>query len=129
MERLNFDIFIFLSIIFLCYFRKNLLNLLVILFLTLSKFYPLSLLPLFFINDKNILKNLIYTFIFLILLFFILYLDKANLVEILNNTKQFSANYFWSFNFFALSKIPILLTIFSKTFLIIFSSLLSIIFF
>ena len=129
MERLNFDIFIFLSIIFLCYFRKNLLNLLVILFLTLSKFYPLSLLPLFFINDKNIFKNLIYTFIFLILLFFFLYLDKANLVEILNNTKQFSANYFWSFNFFALSKIPILLTIFSKTFLIIFSSLLSIIFF
>lgn len=129
MERLNFDIFIFLSIIFLCYFRKNLLNLLVILFLTLSKFYPLSLLPLFFINDKNILKNLVYTFIFLILLFFFLYLDKANLVEILNNTKQFSANYFWSFNFFALSKIPILLTIFSKTFLIIFSSLLSIIFF
>jgi hypothetical protein len=129
MERLNFDIFIFLSIIFLCYFRKNLLNLLVILFLTLSKFYPLSLLPLFFINDKNIFKNLIYTFIFLILLFFFLHLDKANLVEILNNTKQFSANYFWSFNFFALSKIPILLTIFSKTFLIIFSSLLSIIFF
>lgn len=129
MERLNFDIFIFLSIIFLCYFRKNLLNLLVILFLTLSKFYPLSLLPLFFINDKNIFKNLIYTFIFLILLFFFLHLDKANLVEILNNTKQFSANYFWSFNFFALSKIPILLNIFSKTFLIIFSSLLSIIFF
>lgn len=129
MERLNFDIFIFLSIIFLCYFRKNLLNLLVILFLTLSKFYPLSLLPLFFINDKNIFKNLIYTFIFLILLFFFLHLDKANLVEILNNTKQFSADYFWSFNFFALSKIPILLTIFSKTFLIIFSSLLSIIFF
>lgn len=129
MERLNFDIFIFLSIIFLCYFRKNLLNLLVILFLTLSKFYPLSLLPLFFINDKNILKNLIYTFIFLILLFFFLYLDKANLVEILNNIKQFSANYFWSFNFFALSKIPILLTIFSKTLLIIFSLLSSIIFF
>lgn len=129
MERLNFDIFIFLSMIFLCYFRKNLLNLLVILFLSLSKFYPIALLPLFFINHKNILKNLIYTFVFLILLFFFLYLDKANLIEILNNIKQISAVYFLSFNFFALSKIPILLTFFSKTFLIIFSLLLSIIFF
>lgn len=129
MERLNFDIFIFLSTILLCYFRKNLLNLLVILFLSLSKFYPLSLLPLFFINDKNILKKLIYAFIFLILLFFFLYLDKENLVEILNNTKQYSANYRWSFNFFALSKIPFLLTIFSKTALIIFSLLFFIIFF
>ena len=129
MERLNSDIFIFLSIVLLCYFRKNLLNLLVILFLSLSKFYPLSLLPLFFINDKNILKNLIYAFIFLTLLFFFLYLDKENLEEILNNTKQFSANYYWSFNFFALSKIPVLLTIFSKTVLIIFSLLSFIIFF
>jgi len=129
MERLNFDIFIFLSIILLCYFRKNLLNLLVILFLSLSKFYPVSLLPLFFINNKNILKNLIYTLIFLILLFFSLYLDKENLKEILNNTQQFSAGYFWSFNFFALSKIPFLSTIFSKTSLIIFSLLFFIIFF
>lgn len=129
MERLNFDIFIFLSIILLCYFRKNLLNLLVILFLSLSKFYPVSLLPLFFINNKNILNNLIYTLIFLILLFFFLYLDQENLKIILKVTKIFTAGYFWSFNFFALSKIPILLTIFSKTSLIIFSLLFFIIFF
>ncbi len=94
MERLNFDIFIFLSIILLCYFRKNLLNLLVILFLSLSKFYPVSLLPLFFINNKNILNNLIYTLIFLILLFFFLYLDQENLKEILNNTKNFYSRLF-----------------------------------
>jgi hypothetical protein len=129
MERLNFDIFIFLFTILLCYYRKNLLNLFIILFLSLSKFYPLSLFPLFFINDKNILKNLIYASIFLILLFFFLYLDKENLEEILNNAKQFSAEYFWSFNFFALSKIPILLTIVSKTFLIVSSLLFLIIFF
>jgi hypothetical protein len=129
MERLNFDIFIFLLIILLCYYRKNLLNLFIILFLSLSKFYPLSLFPLFFINNNNILKNLIYALIFLFLFLFFLYLDKENLAEILNNTKQFSADYFWSFNFFALSKIPILLTIFSKTFLIVFSLLSFLIFF
>jgi hypothetical protein len=129
MERLNFDIFIFLLTIILCYYRKNLLNLFIILFLSLSKFYPLSLFPLFFINDKNILKNLIYASIFLILLFFFLYLDKENLEEILNNVQQFSARYYWSFNFFALSKIPILLTFFSKTSLIVLSLLFSLIFF
>jgi hypothetical protein len=129
MERLNFDIFIFLLIILLCYYRKNLLNLFIILFLSLSKFYPLSLFPLFFINHNNILKNLICALIFLILFLFFLYLDKENLAEILNNAKQFSADYFWSFNFFALSKIPILLTIFSKTFLIVFSLLSFLIFF
>jgi hypothetical protein len=129
MERLNFDIFIFLLTIILCYYRKNLLNLFIILFLSLSKFYPLSLFPLFFINDKNILNNLIYASIFLILLFFFLYLDKENLEEILNNVYQFSAHYRWSFNFFALSKIPILLTFFSKTSLIVLSLLFSLIFF
>jgi hypothetical protein len=129
MERLNFDIFIFLLIILLCYYRKNLLNLFIILFLSLSKFYPLSLFPLFFINNNNILKNLIYALIFLFLFLFFLYLDKENLAEILNNTKQFSADYFWSFNFFALSKIPILLTIFSKIFLVVFSLLFFLIFF
>ena len=129
MERLNFDIFIFLLIILLCYYRKNLLNLFIILFLSLSKFYPLSLFPLFFINNNNILKNLIYALIFLFLFLFFLYLDKENLAEILNNTKQFSADYFWSFNFFALSKIPILLTIFSKNFLVVFSLLFFLIFF
>jgi len=129
MERLNLDIFIFLLTILLCYYRKNLLNLFIILFLSLSKFYPLSLFPLFFINDKNMLKNLIYALIFLILLFFFLYLDKENLEKILNNTEQFSAAFFWSFNFFALSKIPILGAIFSKTFLIVFSLLFFLIFF
>lgn len=129
MERLNFDIFIFLLMILLCYYRKNFLNVFIILFLSLSKFYPLSLFPLFFINDKNLLKNLIYALIFLILLFFSLYLDKENLKEILNNAKLFSAVYFWSFNFFALSKIPILLTIFSRTFLIVSSLLFFLIFF
>lgn len=38
MERLNLDIFIFLLMILLCYFRNNILNLLFISFLTLAKF-------------------------------------------------------------------------------------------
>lgn len=130
MERLNSDIFIFLLMILLCYFRKNILNLLFISFLTLAKFYPMSLLPLFFIKNKNnkFFINFLFALIFLFLVTFFLYLDKDNLVEIVRNKQQFSAHYKWSFNFFALSKIPSLLNIFSENLLVLFSSFFSIVF-
>jgi hypothetical protein len=130
MERLNFDIFIFLSMILLCYFRKNILNLLFISFLTLAKFYPVSLLPLFFIKNKNnkFFINFLFAFSFLFLVTILLYLDKDNLGEIVKNVQYFSAHYKWSFNFFALSKIPSLLNIFSENLLVLFSSFFSIVF-
>lgn len=130
MERLNSDIFIFLLMILLCYFRKNILNLLFISFLTLAKFYPMSLLPLFFIKNKNnkFFINFLFALTFLFLVTFFLYLDKDNLVEIVRNKQQFSAHYKWSFNFFALSKIPSLLNIFSENLLVLFSSFFSIVF-
>ena len=130
MERLNSDIFIFLLMILLCYFRKNILNLLFISFLTLAKFYPMSLLPLFFIKNKNnkFFINFLFALIFLFLVTFFLYLDKDNLVEIVRNKQQFSAHYKWSFNFFALSKIPSLLNIFSENLLVLFSSFFSVVF-
>ena len=130
MERLNLDIFIFLSMILLCYFRKNTLNLLFISFLTLAKFYPASLLPLFFIKNKNNKPfiNFLFAFSFLFLVTFYLYLDKDNLVEIVRRAHLFSADYRYSFNFFALSKIPSLLNIFSENLLVLFSSFFSIVF-
>ena len=130
MERLNFDIFIFLLMILLCYFRKNILNLLFISLLTLAKFYPMSLLPLFFIKNKNnkFFINFLFALIFLFLVTLFLYLDKDNLVEIVRNKQQFSADYRWSFNFFALSKIPSLLNIFSENLLVLFSLFFSLVF-
>jgi hypothetical protein len=130
MERLNFDIFIFLLMILLCYFRKNILNLLFISFLTLAKFYPASLLPLFFIKNKNnnFFINFLFAFSFLFLVTFFLYLDKDNLGEIVKNKQLFSADYRLSFNFFALSKIPSLLNIFSENLLVLFSSFFSLVF-
>jgi len=128
MERLNLDIFIFLSMILLCYFRNNILNLLFISFLTLAKFYPASLLPLFFIKNNKPFINFLFAFSFLFLVTFFLYLDKNNLGEIVKNKQLFSAHYKWSFNFFALSKIPSLLNIFSKNLLVLFSLLFFIVF-
>lgn len=130
MERLNFDIFIFLLMILLCYFRKNILNLLFISYLTLAKFYPVSLIPLFCIKNKNnkFFINFLFALIFLFLVTFCLYLDKDNLAEIIKNKHIFSADYRWSFNFFSLSKIPSLQNIFSKNLLVLFSLLFSIVF-
>jgi len=130
MERLNFDIFIFLIMLLLCYFRKNFLNLFLVSFLTVAKFYPISLVLLFFIKDKSkkFLVNIIYFIFFLFLTIILLYLDRANISKIVNNVAQFSANYKWSFNFFGFSKIPFLLEIFSKDILVIFSIFLFLIF-
>jgi hypothetical protein len=130
MERLNFDIFIFLSLIILCYFRNNILNLIFTSFLTLAKFYPLIFFPLFFFHSKikKIFTGFYYGLFFIVLVAFVLYLDSYNLIEIFKNTKQFSAQYKWSFNFLSLSKIPLLLNIFSKNFLILFIIIFSFIF-
>jgi hypothetical protein len=131
MERLNFDILIFLLMILLCYFRNNILNLLLICFLTLAKFYPISLLPLFFLNNKNKkikITNFLFVIFFLFLVTFFLYLDKDNLVEIVRNQLKFSASYQWSFNIYALSKIPILLNIVPQNLLVLFSWFCSIFF-
>lgn len=129
-ERLNFDIFIFLSMVFLCYFRKNIYNLILITFLTISKFYPLSIVPLFFLVEKKekLLIKFIYFIAFLVLASTLLYLDIENIIKIFNNAKQFTANYRFSFSFFALSKIPLIENIFSKNLVIIFSIILSFIF-
>jgi hypothetical protein len=131
MERFNFDIIIFLSMIFLCYFRSNVFNLLLILFLTLAKFYPILFSPIFFFNKKikKIFVNYIYFLIFIILTFIILYLDRNNLFKIFNNIEEFQAVYAWSFNFFALSKIPDVKVLLSNQLLISFSFFLFFIFF
>lgn len=129
-ERLNIDIFIFLSIVFLCNFRKNIYNLILITLLTISKFYPLVIAPLFFLVEKKkkLLIKFIYFTVFLALVSFLLYLDMENIIKIFNNTKQFTANYRFSFSFFALSKIPLIRNIFSINLVIIFSIVLSFIF-
>ena len=129
MERLNFDIFVFLILLFLCKLKKNILNLIFIIFLSLSKFYPLIVSIIFLLNKEKLKKKLFYFFLALFVIFYFLYLDKNNLKIILGNIDQFSADYQWAFNFFALSKIPILLNMFSKNILIVFSILLSFSFF
>ena len=125
-ERLNFDIFIFLFTVVICYFRKSLLSLIIILFLTLSKFYPVVLSFIFFLNNKRFRNNLALFIIFFISIFsfgkdyFQVFLDI-----LINKDLLVSADYKFNFSFWALKRIPILSNNFSQNFLM----LLSIIFF
>lgn len=126
MERLNFDIFIFIGIVILCYFRSNILNFFFIIFFTLAKFYPIVISLLFFLprkREKNFLISIIFFTTCVACIGFLLYQDKNNLIKIFNNKWQFSANYYWSFYFFSLNKIQILRDIFSEIIILIFSFL------
>lgn len=130
MERLNFDILIFLIIIILCYLRSNILNFFFITFLTLAKFYPIVISSLFFLGkkQKNLRISYIFFTIFIICVGYFLYLDKNNIIKIFDNRLQFSANYYWSFYFLSLNKIIVLRNIFSEKTLLFFSLFLCFIF-
>jgi len=107
MERLNFDIIIFL----LCYFRSNLLNFFSILFLTLAKFYPISLLSLLFITNQKKMSGKTIPFIlvifFLLFVFAVLALDKDKYITLFNATNYFSAHPNYSFYFLSFLKLKI----------------------
>ena len=95
-ERFNSDILIFLILILICYLRSNFLKLVLLISLTVAKFYPLiaSIVLLFKGINK---KNIIYFFSFFIVVFSILFIDIENIIKIFQNKKQFTASYKLSF--------------------------------
>jgi len=111
MERLNFDIIVFLFIFLLCYFRSNLLNFLVILFLTLAKFYPISLLSLFFFDhnkkSSRTFITLALVLVFLVIVIFFVFIDKEKYLSLFSTTDQFSASPQYSFYFLSFLKLKL----------------------
>jgi len=111
MERLNFDIIVFLFIFLLCYFRSNLLNFLVILFLTLAKFYPISLLSLFFFDhnkkSSRTFITLALVLVFLAIVIFFVFIDKEKYLALFSTTDQFSASPQYSFYFLSFLKLKL----------------------
>jgi len=106
MERLNTDIFILLILILLCYFRLNILNIFLITSSTLAKFFPIALIPLFFLTkQKKFLINFMYFVIFILIIFSVFYLDRYNLIKIFNNQDQYVASFRLSFSFVSFAKI------------------------
>ena len=106
MERLNTDIFILLILILLCYFRLNILNIFLITSSTLAKFFPIALIPLFFLTkQKKFLINFMYFVIFILIISSVFYLDRYNLIKIFNNQDQYVASFRLSFSFVSFAKI------------------------
>ena len=107
MERGNFDIIIFITIIFIVYNRYSFINYIVLFYLSLIKFYPAILFINVFLESK--LRNIkkILAIIFLIFLSFTIYL-MFNLEEysyLFNNLSQTKAGYHYLFSLNTLSKI------------------------
>ena len=124
MERFNIDLLILICVIFISYFSSSYLKLLIIPLLASIKFYPALLLNLFFFNIKKKFKqNLLFFIISLFMVGIIIFWDWKNIIQIFNNSSQFTASDRYLFSFMS---IPDYLNIDSKliTLLIIFLFLL-----
>jgi hypothetical protein len=126
-EKLNIDIVIYIFLILTVYFIKaDLLKLLVIYILTITKFYP-AIFSIIFILHKN---KLIYFSVLIMLIFVFLSLFWENLINVLSTLDYVSQSFKYSFSLNALNKVFLYfldLQIFDllKIILIIFSLLIS----
>ena len=128
-ERFNIDILIFLILLLICYLRSSLFKSILIVMISLAKFYPVitSIVFLFKGISKKNLSYLFMTVAFVTLIFFF---DSNNLTKVFSNISQATANYQLAFGIMHFSNFPILNTKFPVEHLLIFSvSLMSIIFF
>ena len=119
-ERFNIDLLILMNVILISYFSSNYFRLLIIPLLTSIKFYPAILFNLFFFNmDKKFKRNLLFFTISLTITGIIIFFDRNNIVQIFNNSSQFTAGDRYLFSLMSIpdylnidSKLTILLIIF-----------------
>lgn len=103
MERLNFDLFILIFVIFLSSIRMGYLKIIIISIISSIKFYPLILVQLFFLDKNKIsFKNILYFLTTIMFTLIIIFVDKNNIIEILNNSYKFSAKDRYLFSFFSI---------------------------
>jgi len=98
-ERANIDIIIFLLMVLIAKNQKLLLNYFLLILVTISKFYPISMAIIFLFKKKlkNIISNMI---IFFLIVFSILFFQSDQLIKIFNNQSQFSSSGIYGFSFF-----------------------------
>ena len=128
-ERFNFDVIIFLTLLLICYLRSNILKLILITVITLAKFYPIIIsISLFFKGFSK--KNILYFIAFLSLVSLIFFLDRDNLAKVFSNVSQMKADHHLAFGIMHFANFPSLNNQFPFEHLLIFSiSLMSIVYF
>jgi len=105
-ERLNIDILIYVFLIIVVYYSKNILiNFFLISWLTLIKFYPAIFIGIFIIEKKVSKRNLIYFFSSLVLFFLFIYIFRDNLISVMNTLEHVSQSFRYSFSLNSLAKI------------------------
>ena len=97
-ERANFDTIIFIFLVFISLFKNKIFSFISIIFLTLSKFYPV-ILAISFVFEKNFKKFFIKSIIFSILVFSFLLLQYKQFKKIFENINQFKSYGMYSFSF------------------------------
>ena len=133
-ERGQFDVLIFILMVSIAYFRNKFSNFIILVFLTISKFYPIVLgIMLFFENNlKKIFINIIIFFTIISLIFFI---QSDQMIKIFENKGQsvgfgvYEFSLIGTINFFKNSTFLINDTNFSIIIFFIFLLIPSIIFF
>ena len=97
-ERANIDITIFLLLILISKNKNILINYLILILTTISKFYPICMV-IIFLFKKRIKKISINILLFLLIIFFILFSQSESLIKIFDNRNQFSGSGIYNFSF------------------------------
>ena len=97
-ERANIDIVIFLMVFLMAKNKNILINYLILILTTISKFYPICMV-IIFLFKKNIKKIFINMVIFLLIISIILFFQSESLIKIFNNKNQFSSSGIYNFSF------------------------------
>ena len=100
-ERANIDITIFLLLILISRNKNILINYLILILTTISKFYPICMV-IIFLFKKRIKKISINIILFLLIIFFILFSQSESLIKIFDNRNQFSGSGIYNFSFKAI---------------------------
>ena len=87
LERGQFDVLIFILMVLIAYFKNKIFNFIILVFVTISKFYPIALgIILFF--EKNLKKIFINLLIFLITISLIFFIQSDQMIKIFENRGQ-----------------------------------------
>ena len=102
LERFNIDIFIFIVIILISYFRSNVVSYLLIMLVSMTKFYPIVLSIFFIIRNNNNLKRILFFLTTVISFLIFVFYEREAIVKIINNQPQFTAYITTNFSIFAI---------------------------
>ena len=98
LERGQFDVLIFILMVLIAYFKNRIFNFIILVFVTISKFYPIVLgIILFF--EKNLKKIFINLLIFLITISLIFFIQSDQMIKIFENRGQSAGWGVYEFSF------------------------------